>query len=176
VVDEAYRIELLARHHPRATFSCGNDELDRYLRERALQDQRRGVAVGYVLIEAATGSIAGHYTLSSTALEPQGLPAEMLRRLPRYPLLPATLLGRLGRHARYRGGGVGPRLLAGALLCSRRLSREIASLGVVVDAVDEHARSLYERHGSMRLVDDEHRLMLPMAPIDTLMDPRTGAD
>lgn len=175
-MDEAYRVELLARHHPRAVFACGNDDLDRYLRERALQDQRRGVAIGYAQIEVATGSLAGYYTLCSAAVESQALPVERARRLPRYPLLSATLLGRLARDVRYRVGGVGPRLLADALLRSVRFSREIASLGVVVDAIDDHARAFYERHGFARLLDDERRLILAMATIETLMPPQRGAD
>lgn len=167
-MSEAYRVEPLGKQHDRAAFSCGNDELDRYFREQATQDQRRGVSAAYVLIDASTESIAGYYTLSATAIEPHGLPPETFRRLPPYSTLPATLLGRLARDSHYRGSGVGQRLLADALARSLRVSQEIASIGVVVDAIDAAARVFYERYGFVRLLDDERRLILPMRTIERL--------
>lgn len=167
-MSEAYRVEPLGKFHDRAAFSCGNAELDRYFREQATQDQRRGVAAAYVLIDVSTGNIAGYYTLSATAVEPRGLPPGTFRRLPSYPTLPATLLGRLARDLRYRGSGVGQRLLADALARSLRVSQEIASIGVVVDAIDDAARAFYERYGFVRLMDDERRLILPMGTIERL--------
>lgn len=167
-MSEAYRVEPLGKHHDRAAFSCGNDELDRYFREQATQDQRRSVSAAYVLIDISTEMIAGYYTLSATAIEPRGLPPGTFRRLPSYPTLPATLLGRLARDTRYRGGGVGQRLLADALARSLRISQEIASIGVVVDAIDDAARAFYERYGFARLLDDERRLILPIGTIERL--------
>jgi len=57
-------IEPLARHHNRAAFSCGNEALDRYLKEIARQDARRHVAAPFVLIEQSSPkTILGYYTL-----------------------------------------------------------------------------------------------------------------
>jgi len=166
---ETYRIEPLGKQHDRTGFSCGNDDLDRYLRERATQDQRRGVSAAYVLIEGATGAIAGYYTLSATAIEPHGLQPGTFKGLPPYPTVPATLLGRLARDVRYRRSGIGPRLLFDALARSLRVSREIAALGVVVDAIDDDACVFYERYGFVRFLHNEHRLILPMGTIEKLI-------
>ncbi len=168
---EAYRVEPLAKHHSRAAFSCGNAELDRYFRQQAMQDQRRGVSVVYVLIEIATSAIAGYYTLSATAIEPRGLTPGTFKNLPPYPTVPATLLGRLARDTRYQRSGIGSRLLFDALARSLRASREIASLGVIVDAIDDNARAFYERFGFIRLLDDRYRLVLPMGTIERLIVP-----
>jgi hypothetical protein len=40
-------------------------------------------------------AVCGYYTLSSYGIEPAALPPEVAKKLPRYPLLPATMLGRL---------------------------------------------------------------------------------
>jgi hypothetical protein len=48
------RIEALAAHHDRVNFSCGVDELDRYLKNQAGQDLRRKANGVFVLIEPAS--------------------------------------------------------------------------------------------------------------------------
>ena len=166
---ELYRVEPLEKHHNRRSFSCGNGELDAYFYERAAQDQRRGVATVYVLVETATAAITGYYSLSATAIEPRGLAPGTFKNLPPYPVVPATLLGRLARDARFRGSGIGSRLLVDALARSLRVSHEVASVGVVVDAIDAAARAFYERHGFIGFLDDERRLILPMGTIETLL-------
>jgi hypothetical protein len=40
-------------------------------------------------------TIAGYYTLSSRSVQLRELPEQTARMLPRYPLVPATLLGAL---------------------------------------------------------------------------------
>jgi hypothetical protein len=84
------------------------------------------------------GAIAGFYTLSSTAVRLGDLPEQVAKRLPRYPLVPATLIGRLAIDRRYHGQGFGSFLFLDALhRCSRS---EVASFAVVVDAIDDEAR------------------------------------
>lgn len=145
-------IELLdTSRHERSAFSCGIDPLDRYLQSQASQDARRRVAAPYVLVEPGAPHVLGFYTLSNTSLRAAELPAAFVRRLPRYPVLPATLLGRLAVDVRQRGRGLGTVLLLDAL--RRCLRSETASLAVVVDAKDDAAVSFYERHEFLRLPD-----------------------
>jgi GNAT superfamily N-acetyltransferase len=94
------------------------------------------------------------------------LPAEVARRLPRCPLVPATLLGRLAVDRKYQGQGYGRFLLADALACALR--SEIASFAVVVDAKDETARRFYERESFLPFPDQPMKLFRPMADIATL--------
>lgn len=92
--EEKLRVEPLASSHDRSVFESGAEPLDRYLRTQASQDARKNVAAPFVLL-LADGTIAGYYTLSSTSVQLAELPAQTVRKLPRYPLVPATLLGRL---------------------------------------------------------------------------------
>ncbi len=114
------------------------------------------------------GAIIGYYTLSATAIKPVELPEATIRRLPRYPLIPATLLGRLAVDRRLRGQGHGRFLLADALY--RAVRSEIASFAVIVDAKDEDARRFYERESFLSLPDQPIRLFRPMADIERLFD------
>lgn len=112
------------------------------------------------------GSVAGYYTLSSTAVRLPELPAAAVRKLPRYPLIPATLLGRLAVDQRFQGKGYGRFLLADAL--HRAVRSEIASFAVIVDAKDESARRFYERESFLPLPDQPMKLFRPMSDIEAL--------
>lgn len=164
-----YRWEPLGKQHDRTSFFCGNDELDRYLRTQASQDQRRDVARPYVLVDIATGTVAGYYTLSALSVDVRALPPDLARRMPRYPTVPATLIGRLARDVRYRGRGVGELLLANALRRGYDISRQVASIGVVVDAIDDAAVAFYEGFGFSCFPEDGQRLILPMAAVRELL-------
>lgn len=125
------------------------------------------MAAPFVLL-LADGTIAGYYTLSSTSVQLAELPAQTVRKLPRYPLVPATLLGRLAVDRRQQGKGYGRFLLADALYRAAR--SEIASFAVIVDAKDDSARRFYERESFLALPDQPMKLFRPMADIRRLFD------
>ncbi len=162
-------IEPLGSHHDRAAFSCGNEDLDRYFHRLASQDLRRGVAVPFVLIEPTASNIAGFYTLSALSVRIGAFPESITRKLPKYPVMPATLLGRLAVDRQYRGRGYGGLLIMDALRKSLRQSLTIGSIAVVVDAKDEPARSFYQRHDFVAFSNQPRRLFLPMAKIEKLL-------
>ncbi|MCW2318861.1 GNAT superfamily N-acetyltransferase [Rhodoblastus acidophilus] len=91
------------------------------------------MAASFVLV-LKDGDIAGYYTLSSTAVRLPELPLAIVQKLPRYPLVPAILQGRLAVDRRHQGRGYGRSLLADALY--RAVRSEIASFAVIVDAKD----------------------------------------
>lgn len=159
------RVEPLGSHHDRASFASGVEALDRYLRSQAGQDARKNMAAPFVLVLPG-GAIGGYYTLSATALKLADLPDQTARRLPRYPLVPATLLGRLAVDRRFQGKGYGRFLLADALY--RVARNEIASFAVIVDAKDEAARHFYERESFLPLADQPMKLFRPVADIKQL--------
>ncbi len=161
------RVEALGPHHNRSSFDSGVEALDRYLRTQAGQEACKNIAAPFVLV-LPDGAIGGYYTLSSTAVKLSELPADVTRRLPRYPLVPATLLGRLAVDLRYRAKGFGRFLLADAL--HRAVRSEIASFAVVVDAKDEAARRFYERESFLPLLDQPMRLYRPLVDIAKLFE------
>src|ERR1019366_3555005 len=91
-------------------FSCGSRELDSYLQKQAGQDLKKRAAVPFV-ITPDHRTIAGFYTLSQYALDLGSVPEEVAKRLPRYPMVSATLLGRLAVSNDFRDQGLGERLL-----------------------------------------------------------------
>jgi GNAT superfamily N-acetyltransferase len=161
------RVEAFGPQHDRSSFRSGVESLDRYFRTQAGQDARKNIAAPFVLV-LPDGAVGGYYTLSSTAVKLTELPVDITRRLPRYPLVPATLLGRLAVDRRYRGKGYGRYLLADALY--RPVRSEIASFAVIVDAKDEAARRFYERESFLPFPDQPMKLFRPMADIAKLFE------
>jgi GNAT superfamily N-acetyltransferase len=159
-------IEPLRGDHNRADFSCGNPPLDRYLKEQAGQDLRRGCAAPFVLVSERGGTrILGYYTLSSYGIDGGELPVAVAKKLPRYPLVPATLLGRLAVDRSFQGQGIGEFLLMDALHRALLQSAEIASTAVVVDAIDTGAIKFYRHFGFIPFPVIESRLFLPMKAV-----------
>src|ERR1700744_4700253 len=164
---EGFRIEPLSKVHDRSGFSCGTDVLDSYFRNQVSQEVAKRVAACFVLIpDIAT--VAGFYTLSQYSVGLGSLPFEISRKLPKYPEVPATLLGRLAVSEDFRGRGLGEYLLLDALYRSWRQAKHVASVAVVVDAKNDDARSFYARFEFLRMPDSPRRLFLPMKKIDSL--------
>jgi predicted GNAT family N-acyltransferase len=160
-----YRVEPLGADHGRASFHSGVPELDRYLHQQAGQDARRKVAAPFVLIDP-NGVLVGYYTLSAYSIRLGELPEAIAKKLPRYPLLPATLLGRLAISSPCRGQHLGGFLLMDALHRSWKNTSQVASVGVVVDALDENARAFYFHHEFRSLRDHPDKLFIGMATIE----------
>ena len=125
------------------------------------------MAAPFVLV-LPDGAIGGYYTLSATGVKLTEFPADITRKLPRYPLVPATLLGRLAVDRRQQGKGYGRFLLADALYRAAR--SEVASFAVIVDAKDDSARRFYERESFLALPEQPMKLLRPMADIRRLFD------
>lgn len=146
--------------HERAAFASGNDRIDTYFRHAVSQDVKRGYAACYVLVEKASGKLAGFYTLSSHSIPLTALAADVVKKLPRYPSVPAVLIGWLGRDASFRGQQVGSLLLADAI--TRLASAPIGVHAICADAIDAAAAAFYREHQFQPFVSHPGSFYLPM--------------
>jgi len=162
------KIGPLCKKHNRMVFSCGNDALDTYLKKRASQDAKKKIATVFVMTESQARAVIGYYTLSATSILLSDLLDITAKKLPKYPQVPATLLGRLAIDSRYQKLGYGDILIIDALGRSLLATTEIASYAVVVDAINERARSFYEHYEFCSFPDRKLRLFLPMNTIADL--------
>jgi ribosomal protein S18 acetylase RimI-like enzyme len=162
----AQHIEPLSDKHDRESFASGVEPLDGYLRQQAGQDVRRRVASCFVLVGGHSHIPIGYYTLAATSIALSELPAVLAKRLPRYPVIPATLMGRLAIDARHQQQGHGEFMLLDAF--ARVLRSDIASYAFVVDAKDDKAAHFYQRYQFRFLVEGGRRLFIPIAEIAKL--------
>jgi GNAT superfamily N-acetyltransferase len=159
-VDTAVRIEPLSELHDRSAFVSGSEALDRYFRTQASQDQKRRIATCFVAVIEGSPEVAGYYTLTATSIPLDALSPQIVKKLPRYPVVPAALLGRLAVARIAQGRGLGGVLLADAL---KRTSRaELGVFAMIVDAKGEVAQRFYEHYGFTLLPGDGRRLCLPI--------------
>jgi len=164
------KIEALASHHDRDSFSCGVDSLDRYLRTQASQDVRRKANGVFILVEPNKPKVVlGYYTLCATALAQGDVPAAARKHVPRYPLVSATLVGRLAVSETRQGERLGAMLLADAVQRAYASAAIVGSSMLVVEAINERAATFYEGNGFVRL-PDSLRLVLPMHAIQRLVE------
>jgi GNAT superfamily N-acetyltransferase len=165
-------IEPLASQHDRAGFRCDVESLDRYFQTQASQDVRRRANGVFVLANPNRPSLVlGYYTLCATALPQGDVPVAVRKHIPRYPLVSATLVGRLAVAAAHQGQGLGALLLADAVRRAYASAGSVGSSMLVVDAISEQAATFYAANGFVGLPDST-RLVLPMRAIARLIEPR----
>jgi hypothetical protein len=159
-----FPIERFGPQHDRPTFSCGNEPLDRYFHERIRKDLEAKVAAAYVLTDGP--AVLDYYTLSAHSVERDVLPEEVVSKLklPKYPLLPVTLMGRLAVDRKYHCEGLGEILLLNVVERIYVHSSQIASFAFVVDA-KESAVQFYGKYGFLKLPKGERSPYLKISRI-----------
>jgi GNAT superfamily N-acetyltransferase len=147
--------------HDRSVFDCGAPALNLYLRNYALQNQKRGIVRNYVTTHRETKIIVAYYSLVYASLDQKLLPAKLAKGLGKYDV-PIMLLARLAVDHREQGKGLGKALLKDAILRTMQAA-EIAGLKLLlVHAKDEAVADFYRQHGFEPVLDDPLKLFLPV--------------
>jgi GNAT superfamily N-acetyltransferase len=147
--------------HDRSQFDCGVPALNLYLRNYALQNQKRGIVRNYVTTHTDSKIIVAYYSLVYASLNQKQLPAKLVKGLGKYDI-PIMLLARLAVDHREQGKGLGKSLLKDAVLRTMQAA-EIAGLKLLlVHAKDEPAADFYRKHGFEPVLDDPMKLFLPV--------------
>lgn len=155
-------IEPLTKRHNRKLFDCGQPDLNAFVRQFAMQQQRQGYNQGYAAM--SDGKLVGFYCLSAASLAFTDLPESQRRGLPRYPV-PCVCIGRFAVAVEWQGQGLGRKLLAHALRRVLEASGIVGVSLVLVDAKNEVAAAFYASLGFMPLDDKPLTLFLPVSKI-----------
>lgn len=162
-----YVCEPLGNQHDRSQFDCGVSVLNEYLAKYAKQDVKRKASAVFVLVERSEPKrVRGFYTLCATSVALSELPEEFSKKLPRYPEIPAILVGRLARDVSYPG--VGTLLLSDAITRCVRVAGEIAASLIVVDSKGDAATRFYQKFGFISLPNLADRMFLTMQTAENL--------
>lgn len=148
-------------NHDRTAFDCGVPALNLYLRNYALQNQKKGIVRNYVATQRESKVIVAYYSLVYASLDQKLLPSKVVKGLGKYDI-PIMLLARLAVDHRERGKGLGKALLKDAILRTMQAA-DIAGLKLLlVHAKDEAATEFYCKHGFEPVFDDPRKLFLPV--------------
>ena len=147
--------EPLADSHDVSRFSSGVPGLDAWLRGKARQNEARGGARTYVACDGHR--VAGFYSLAASAVERRRVPSRVGRSMPEP--VPVILLGQLAVDTHYQGRGLGSDLLVDAAKRALSAAAVIGARAIIVQALDERAKSFYVRFG-FRPFSEREALML----------------
>lgn len=155
----------LTKAHDRATFDCGDADLNIYLQRYARQNHASGGAKCFVATPTATPArIIGFYTLSPTSLLHARTPAIVSKGLGRYDV-PVFRLGRLAIDTSMQGRGLGGALLLRAADRCLRVAQEVGGVALLIDAKSDQAARWYAGYGAVPLLDAPLSLVLPFAVV-----------
>jgi GNAT superfamily N-acetyltransferase len=142
-----------------ASFDCGIDVLNVYLKKYALQNLKSGSSRTYVTLKDEQ-KVVGYLSLAFGLVEHASTPPRISQGLGRYPI-PILVLTRLAVDKSCQKIGLGRALVKHALLKALNAS-EIAGLrAVVVHAKDDHAKNFYTKFGfSPSPLDPLHLFLL----------------
>lgn len=156
----SYRVEPLA-DHDLSEFTCGNAELDEWLRRHARTATGQGTRT-YVMVDEE-GPVLGYFSLAPHLLTRDDAPPRLARGAPRQ--IPAILLAKLALDATLHGEGLGADLLVHALGTILDAARRAGGRVVLVDAIDDAARAFYEHHDFRALPGQSHRLVMKVSTV-----------
>ena len=161
-----YKIELLTDNHSVDSFDCGEESKNKFLKKFALQNSKGGLGRTYVAVKALDTEVYGYYTISSSAVNFESLPAS--GHLPRYPI-PAILIGKLAIDKTAQGQGLGTALLFNALKRAANTAEEIGVFLVEIKALNEKAKQFYLNVGFMEMLDDPMKMYMNLKKVRKLL-------
>lgn len=159
--------EPLSSQHKRDDFDCGEETLNRYLRQYASQHQKKNIGRVFVAVEVGQQKVLGYYTLANGSVAFASVPDA--KGLPREYPIPVILLARLAVDNSMRGQGLGAALLFDALKRAAEVAEVSAAYAVIVDALHEQAKRFYLHYEFEESLDDPLRLFLPLSDIRALL-------
>ncbi len=166
------RVERLDGSHDTRPFACGVKELDSWLHNHALENQRRNLSRTFVLLDDAN-VLVGYYALSMGSVQRRSLPIRYGRGLPLHEI-GMVLLARLAISSGRHGEGFGRDLLVEAIGRAADAGAQVAARFIGVDPIDEDARHFYRKFGFKQIEgDSEARMFLR---IDHAIEALNGAD
>lgn len=151
------RIEKLRRDHVVDDFDCGCDELNRFLKYYAWQNQQAHASITYVGLVGDT--VVGFHTLAVGQVTYQDAPRRLAKGLARHPI-PLMLLARLAVDHRWQGRHIGSALLKDAMLRTLQAAGIAGIRALAVHAKDEQARQFFEHFNFIPSPTDPLHLFL----------------
>lgn len=144
--------ELLNVRHQTTVFSCGKDNLDNYIKNRAIKEVKTQRTACFVALKENSQKIKSFYTLSNANLPLDAVPITIRRKLPKsFRAVSVVLLKRLAVDQQDQKEGLGKMMLLEALKRSSETSKTIGSFAVVVHPKNKEAENFFSQYGFIKL-------------------------
>jgi len=154
--------EPLTDHHYLEAFSSGVENLDNWLKRRALKNQISGASRTFVVCEEQHRVVA-YYALASSAVAVAETTGRFRRNMP--DPIPVVVLGRLAVDKSLHGKGVGRALVRDAGYRVIQAAEAIGIRGLIVHAMSPEAKAFYEAVGLDPSPLDPMTMMITLADL-----------
>lgn len=154
--------EPLHAGHILASFCCGVDSMDNWLKQRAMKNQATGASRTFVCCDSDL-KVMAYYSLASCAVTMNTAPGRFRRNMP--DPIPVVVVGRLAVDRSLHGQGVGRALVRDAGLRIIHVAETIGIRGMLVHALSDEAREFYLRVGFELSPMDPMMLMVTLGDL-----------
>lgn len=148
----------LVQTHDTATFDCGQESLNHWVKNTALKNEKNGASRTFVVCDGK--KVIGYYTLAAGSVSHSEVPGKVRRNMPEP--IPVMVLGRLAVDKNYQSKGIGKALLQDALLRVIAISKQAGVKAMMLHALTEEAKRFYLRQGFIVSPTNEMTLMIPL--------------
>ncbi len=164
-------VELDKTIHDRASFDCGEEELNTFLQTQAAKHMEVGVSRTMLLpasVPLPDGKypVCSFYTITPGSISRETLPEALAKKLPRYPV-PVFILAQLAVHSEYHGQGLGKITLIKALEYLFKVNAHMRAYAIIVDCLNNGAEQFYLKYGFEELCKHNGRTRM-FIPIKTV--------
>ena len=161
-------IELAKAMHDRASFDCGEAELNVFIQTLAAKHMKVGISKTMLLpasVPLSNGKypICTFYTIAPSSIRRKTIAEALAKKLPHYPV-PVFLLAQMAVHLKYHGRGLGKITLIKALEYLWEINYKMRAFAVIVDCLNKSAEQFYLKYGFKTLYDhnEKTRMFMPM--------------
>ncbi len=169
-------VELDKSIHDRASYDCGETELNGYIRTQAAKHMKASISSTMVLPDSVPlpngkCSICAFITIAPGAIRKKHLPKALARKLPHYPV-PVFLLAQMAVHEKYHNRGLEKITLIKALEHLWDINSYMRAYAVIVDCLNENVKRFYLKYGFEVLCkhDGKTRMYIPMRTVGQLFE------
>lgn len=134
----------LVATHLLGDFQCGEPALDEWLKRRAMNNQVTGASRTFVIVDEEE-RVHGYYAMAAGAVSHQLATSAVRRNMP--DPVPVMVLGRLAIDYRAQGIKLGAAMLQDAVKRAITVSQNTGVRALLVHALHERAKQLYEHYG-----------------------------
>jgi GNAT superfamily N-acetyltransferase len=157
--------EPITLSHELSNFRCGDDRIDRWLRDHAVSNAIKLAGSVRVVSVSDTREVVAFYALSHKVITGRSLPGRMRRNMP--PEIPAVFIGQFAVALDHQGSGLGKALLKDMF---NRIVHSLAAIPaplIALDAANEEAARFW-RHWGFRPYPDLMDTAYVMRTVDLL--------
>lgn len=167
-------VELDRTIHDRASFDCGEAELNAFIQTYAAKHMEARVSTT-MLLAASTPlpngkyPICAFYAIVPSAISRETLPKARSRKLPHYPV-PVFLLAQMAVHLECQGYGLGKITLIKALEHLWEINLRVRAYAIIVDCLNKDAEQFYLKYDFQELDygSGRTRMFIPMETVGIL--------